>query len=409
MEVYVGTGTFHRCAAGAAALLVALSITVVPIPEASGTELYPMIFPVLGPNHFTDTFDAARSGGRIHQATDIMADKMIPVVAVAGGEVGWQHGEIGVNCCAMALHHDDGWTSWYIHLNNDTPGTDDGMGFGFADGIVPGARVTAGQLIGWVGDSGNAEWTGSHLHFELQRPDGSRFNPYESLLAATVIAQPILETDQDGDGVDDPLDNCPAVPNPDQSDSDGNGVGDNCDPWADVPIDYWARTSIDTLFGEGITVGCTTEPLRFCPEGALTRAEMATFLVRAVRGTVGSPGGYFADAPAGSWYVPFVEALYDLGITEGCGTEPLTFCPDEQVSRAHITTFLVRAMGESPLDTYHGYFTDVPQGAWYTPFVERLFELGIVGGSDDGAFGPNEIITRAEMAVLVDTALVSGR
>lgn len=405
----MGTGTFHRCAAGAAALLIAVSFTVVPVPPASGAELYPMIFPVLGSNHYTDTFDAARSGGRTHQATDIMADKMIPVVAAASGTVGWMQDVVGGSCCAMALHHDDGWSSWYIHLNNDTPGTDDGLGFGFAEGITSGVHVAAGQLIGWVGDSGNAEQVGSHLHFELHRPDDTRFNPYESLLAATVVSQPIVGNDQDGDGVDDPLDNCPAVPNPHQSDSDGNGIGDKCDPWADVPIDYWARASIDTLFGEGITVGCSTDPLRFCPEGALTRAEMATFLLRAVGGTPATPSGYFADAPAGSWYLPFVESLYDLGITEGCDTNPLTFCPDEQVSRAHITTFLIRSMGESPADAYHGYFTDVPEGAWYTPFVERLFELGIVGGSDDGTFGPNEIITRAEMAVLVDTALVSGR
>ena len=72
------------------------------------------------------------------------------------------------------------------------------------------------------------------------------------------------------------------------SDLDGNGIGDNCDPWADVPMDYWARSSIDTLYEAGVTVGCSTDPLRFCPEGALTRAEMATFLLRAVGGSAGT-------------------------------------------------------------------------------------------------------------------------
>ena len=405
----MGNGTFNRFAAGSTALLIAVSLTVIPVPRASGAELYPIIFPVLGANHYTDTFDAERSGGRTHQATDIMAAKMIPVVAAADGTVGWQHDEIGGSCCGMALHHDDGWASWYIHLNNDTPGTDDGLGFGFAEGIVSGAHVTAGQLIGWVGDSGNAEWTGSHLHFELHRPDGTKFNPYESLLAATVIGQPIQSNDRDGDGIDDPFDNCPAVPNPGQLDSEGNGIGDNCDPWADVPIDYWARSSIDTLFQRGVTVGCSTDPLRFCPEGNLTRAEMATFLLRAVNGTPVDPaGGLFADAPDGSWYVPFIESLYGLGITQGCGTDPLAFCPTGEVTRAHIATFLIRAMGEGPADSYRGYFADVPEGAWYTPFVERLHELGIVRGFADGTFGPNDVITRAEMAVLVDTALISG-
>ena len=106
-----------------------------------------------------------------------MADKMVPIVAVAAGTVGWVRDEQGGTCCAMAVNHDDGWRTWYIHMNNDTPGTDDGMGWGFAAGIEPGVHVEAGQIIGYVGDSGNAETTPPHLHFELQRPDGEEISP----------------------------------------------------------------------------------------------------------------------------------------------------------------------------------------------------------------------------------------
>jgi len=154
-------------------VLMALSV------PASAAEIYPMVFPVAGENHFTDTYDAPR-GGRLHEATDIIAPKMTPVVAAADGTVGW----MSSTCCSMELIHDDGYQSWYIHLNNDTPGTDDGQGWGFAPGIVSGVRVSAGQLIGWVGDSGNAENVAPHLHFQLHYPNGTRFNPYESLLAA---------------------------------------------------------------------------------------------------------------------------------------------------------------------------------------------------------------------------------
>lgn len=169
-------------------LVVALATSLsgmVPPAAAAADSIYPMVFPLAGPNSYTDTFGAPRSGGRTHAGIDILADKMVPVVAVASGTVGWMHDERGGKCCAMALNHDDGWTSWYIHLNNDTPGTDDGQGWGFAPGIESGVHVETGQLIGWVGDSGNAEWTVSHLHFELHRPDGSITNPYPSLLAAS--------------------------------------------------------------------------------------------------------------------------------------------------------------------------------------------------------------------------------
>jgi peptidoglycan hydrolase-like protein with peptidoglycan-binding domain len=84
----------------------------------------------------------------------------------------------------LRIDHDDGWASGYIHMNNDTPGTDDGKGWGIAAGLSRGSHVAAGQLIGWVGDSGNAEGTYAHLHFELIDPHGVYVDPYVSLLAA---------------------------------------------------------------------------------------------------------------------------------------------------------------------------------------------------------------------------------
>jgi peptidoglycan hydrolase-like protein with peptidoglycan-binding domain len=149
---------------------------------------YDLTFPLDGPHRFSDTFWAGRSHG-FHQGQDIMADKMVPVVAVADGVVrliNWTSSQ-SMNpsrCCTLVLRHDDGWESWYLHLNNDTPGTDDGQGWGIVDGITPGTRVVAGQHIGWVGDSGNAEATGSHVHYELRDASGTIVNPYRALVAA---------------------------------------------------------------------------------------------------------------------------------------------------------------------------------------------------------------------------------
>ncbi len=151
---------------------------------------YDLTFPVAGPNHYTDGFWASRANG-IHHAQDIMADKMVPIVAAHDGVISKFNGSgnqawidlYGI-CCSIHIRHDDGWESVYIHMNNDTPGTDDGKGWGIAPGIALGVHVKAGQLIGWVGDSGNAENTDPHLHFELFDPEGIPVNSYNSLRAA---------------------------------------------------------------------------------------------------------------------------------------------------------------------------------------------------------------------------------
>ena len=196
------------------ALATLISVTSIPTvsahhagPYPSGPEhawgemvYYPMVFPVDGTNSFSDSFYSSRAGGSIHHATDIMSPKMTPILAARGGTVravNWSHDADNIDytrCCTLDIRYDDDWESWFIHINNDTPGTDDGRGalgpivdgelnpaWGIAPGIVPGVHVDAGQLIGWVGDSGNAENTGPHLHFELIDPYGVRVNPFQAL------------------------------------------------------------------------------------------------------------------------------------------------------------------------------------------------------------------------------------
>ncbi len=161
--------------------------------SASSADLiYPITFPVVGDTYYSDTFGAPRSGGRTHKGIDIMGYgwKGLPVVAAHDGTITLTTESAGRDCCAIwGLTGDDGWSSLYIHLNNDTPGTDDGKGWGFAPGIDVGVHVKEGQLVGWVGDSGNAEWVSPHLHFELHK-DGVAVNPYPSLEAATRIDMP---------------------------------------------------------------------------------------------------------------------------------------------------------------------------------------------------------------------------
>jgi len=184
----------------AIAAVVTLGAAPAAAAELGSPAEYDLQFPVDGAHHFSDTFWAARSHGA-HSSQDIFADKGVPVVAAASGVVrlvNWTS-RPHLNperCCSVVIDHDDGWQSSYLHLNNDTPGTDDGTAWGIAAGIVPGSRVERGQLLGWVGDSGSAEDTAPHLHFELRDDAGSLVNSYPALAAAGGNA-----TD---DGISDP-------------------------------------------------------------------------------------------------------------------------------------------------------------------------------------------------------------
>jgi len=134
---------------------------------------------------FRDDWGNRRSGGRRHQGTDIYADKGAPLLAVADGVVvSMQSG--GKGGFTLRLSHADGWETWYMHLDNDTTGTDDGKAgelAAFADGLEVGDSVTAGQVVAYMGDSGNAEDGRPQLHFELLRA-GQKVNPYPQLAHA---------------------------------------------------------------------------------------------------------------------------------------------------------------------------------------------------------------------------------
>jgi peptidoglycan hydrolase-like protein with peptidoglycan-binding domain len=206
------------CVAIIAIAFVVLSSSVAfagSVHEYGESVDYPLVFPVDGRVNLSDTFYGTRSTGD-HHAQDLMAPKMTPVLAAASGTVeyvNWSRDPASLNphrCCTIAISHDDGWESWYLHLNNDTRGTDDGQVWGIVEGIVPGVRVEAGQHIGWVGDSGNAEDTPPHLHFELFDAEGVIVNPLRALLAAcgnscTVTAGPTRTSTTTAAGLNDTL------------------------------------------------------------------------------------------------------------------------------------------------------------------------------------------------------------
>lgn len=182
-----------RLGRAALLLLAVLAMVSVRAQEARAETISPMIFPVGGPARYSNDYGAPRSGGRTHGGNDIFGSKLTHLVAAEDGYVNWWIKDSGLSGNMLELVGNSGYRYWYIHINNDNPGTDDGAGgdrWAWAPGIEPGAPVRAGQFIAYLGDSGNAESTSPHLHFETHYPDGSKFNPFDSLNAAARWEEP---------------------------------------------------------------------------------------------------------------------------------------------------------------------------------------------------------------------------
>ncbi|MDH3260602.1 MAG: M23 family metallopeptidase [Acidimicrobiia bacterium] len=164
-------------------MIAALAIVASSVSGAGAADPLYLRFPQLDEQtEFVDSWGVARPDERTHRGVDLMGSKMAPVVAVLDGVIETM-GEGDRSGYHITIDHGEGTSSWYMHLNNDTPGTDDRRGgaeYAFAEGLEVGDIVEAGQVIGFVGDSGNAEWGGAHTHFELHI-NGRAVNPYPYL------------------------------------------------------------------------------------------------------------------------------------------------------------------------------------------------------------------------------------
>jgi hypothetical protein len=150
----------------------------------------PLVFPVVGPVTYTDDFGQPRPGGP-HQGNDLMAPRKAIAVAAEAGTIKFWTTSLPAGCM-LYLKGESGTTYNYIHLNNDlTAGNDNRgkcvAGVAYAPGLKDGAHVQAGQQVGFVGDSGDANGIATHLHFEVHPNGGKAVDPYPFLQAATPL------------------------------------------------------------------------------------------------------------------------------------------------------------------------------------------------------------------------------
>lgn len=164
--------------------------------------------------------------------------------------------------------------------------------------------------------------------------------------------------------------------------------------------------AIEAIASEGITTGCQPPVTDlFCPVAAVTRAEMAAFLVRALDLAPAQPSSRFADVAPSAWYAGFVERIAAEGIATGYPDG--TYRPDSPLSRGEMAVLLVRALGEeASLQDPSGVFADVASAAFYASHVERLHALGVTRGcaTDPLRYCPLGAVRRDEMASFVARA-----
>ena len=180
----------------------------------------------------------------------------------------------------------------------------------------------------------------------------------------------------------------------------------------DVPVSHPLWQYIEAFYDAGITGGCGTSPLIFCPNNPVTRAGMAVFLLRAKYGAAYTPpptSHLFSDLPVAGkeWQESWVGQFYLEGITAGCGVDPLRYCPENPVTRAAMAVFILRTLEGSsytPPPASH-FFADMPVAGkeWMEPWVDEVYRREITTGCGTGPliYCPENPVKRQGMAAFI--------
>jgi hypothetical protein len=174
--------------------------------------------------------------------------------------------------------------------------------------------------------------------------------------------------------------------------------------FADVAESHPQRVYIEAAARNSITGGCSGG--NYCPAQSISRAQMSVFILRGKYGPNFVPpaatGAIFLDVPVGSFAAPWIERMYNEGITGGCGGG--NFCPTSNTGRGQMMVFLVVArhgQGFTPPAATGGWFSDVPMTYRYARFIEQAGRDGFATGCGGTLFCPEREVTRAEMAEFV--------
>ena len=162
----------------------------------------------------------------------------------------------------------------------------------------------------------------------------------------------------------------------------------NNSTFTDVPSTHPYYNDIEILYANGLTAGCSTNPLKFCPDQTMNRGEAAVFMLR---GNFGS--GFVPDPPKhifkddwskGTWAEPWAEAMYFKGLSAGCSSSPLKYCPWDQIPREQAVIFALRLKVREHLHPSTGHRHLVCRHDESQPTMPPLDGAGLQRWADPG-------------------------
>jgi serine protease len=185
-----------------------------------------------------------------------------------------------------------------------------------------------------------------------------------------------------------------------------NGASATTQPisFADVSASNPHRQGIHWMAREGITLGCDADGTRFCPNDPVTRAQMASFISRALALSPGA-NDIFADVNPRNGHASSIGAMHREAITLGCASSPARYCPGDDVSRAQMASFLSRALALSP--GANDIFADVNPRNAHASNIGAMHREAITLGcaSSPARYCPGDIVTRGQMASFLYRAI----
>jgi Tol biopolymer transport system component len=183
--------------------------------------------------------------------------------------------------------------------------------------------------------------------------------------------------------------------------------------FTDVPTSHPYYQDIEILYANGLTGGCSTSPLKFCPDQTMDRGQSAVFMLRGKFGSGFVPGPathiFKDDWTKGTWAEPWAEAMWTRGLSAGCLASPRKYCPWDQMPREQAVIFALRMRYGTdyiPPAATGTLFADMTDASyWATPWAEQAYKDGLIPncGTSGGKpkFCPKVLVSRGLGAYII--------